>query len=486
MTRRIHIIHTNDLHSHFENMPKIATYVQQVKKIAKKNNEVVIVVDLGDHMDRMRFETEGTYGKVNVKILNKTGVQFTTIGNNEGLTFTKDLLEKAYQKRQFKILVSNLKDLHTGQIPEWALPYTIEEIGGIKIGFIGATAPYETFYRLQEWKVEEPLPIIKNIISKIQNQVDIIILLSHLGIKADEKIANEIHNIDLILGGHTHRFFEHGVRNQKDTTLICQVGISGNAIGHVIITLPRGNHSKNMTIEEKTIPVASLMDDQIILDVIDKNRKRAMKELNHTITVLEQPLPIRLEAESPLGNLLADGVRRWANAEIGIVNTGQILEGLSEGPVKKKRLHEICPSPINICKIKLTGKQMKELLEESLLPEKIHYPLKGYGFRGKELGTLAVSGILVMYSSTADSSQKIKHILINEEEVEDENYYTIGTLDMFTFGAGYSLMKDSIQDESEIQYYLPEFLRDILAEQLKNQEWINQAFTNRWIEKLKN
>ncbi|WP_339061166.1 metallophosphatase [Tepidibacillus marianensis] len=270
MTRRIHIIHMNDLHSHFENMPKIATYVQQIKRAVEKNNEPVIVVDLGDHMDRMRYETEGTYGKVNVKILNKTGVRFATIGNNEGLTFTKDLLEKAYQKRKFKILVSNLKDLHTNQIPEWALPYTIEEIGGLKIGWIGATAPYETFYRLQEWKVEDPLPIIQEIMNEIKNQVDVVILLSHLGIKADEQIANEIPTIDLILGGHTHRFLEQGIRNERDSTLICQVGIYGQAIGHVTITYQDEAQDKKITVEEKTIQVATFSDNQTIIELLEK------------------------------------------------------------------------------------------------------------------------------------------------------------------------------------------------------------------------
>ncbi len=128
---------------------------------------------------------------------------------------------------------------------------------------------------------------------------------------------------------------------------------------------------------------------------------------------------------------------------------------------------------------------MKELLEESLLPEKIHYPLKGYGFRGKELGTLAISGIIVEYDSKEEPFRKIKKISFSEDEIGDEKVYTIGTIDMFTFGAGYSIIKSSVQNEQDVQYFLPEFLRDILAIQLQNQDWIDQSFTYRWIENIK-
>ncbi|WP_165895083.1 bifunctional metallophosphatase/5'-nucleotidase [Tepidibacillus fermentans] len=481
MTQRIHIIHMNDLHSRFENMPKIATYVKQVKEMARKKNEPVIVVDLGDHMDRMRYETEGTYGKVNVEILNETGVQFATIGNNEGLTFTKEMLKNAYEERKFKILTCNLKDIHTGLVPKWALPYTIEKIGDLTIGWIGATAPYETFYRLQKWTVEDPLPIIQKIVDAIKSKVDLIILLSHLGIKADEQIAEVIPDIHLILGGHTHRFFENGLW-KGDSTLICQVGIFGQAIGHVTIEYEERNSNKWMKMEEQTIQINEFPDDPAILSLLEKNRKTALRELEHTITYLDRPLPVSLESESPLGNLLADGVKRWVDAEIGIVNTGQLLEGLRSGKVTKKRIHEICPSPINACKLNLNGKQIKILLEEALLPEKVHYPLKGYGFRGKELGTLSVSGLLIQYDPMSEDYHKIVRITFNGEELMDEKEYTIGTLDMFTFGGGYTTIKESIEDEKEVQYFLPEFIRDILAVQLQNQTWIEQTFEQRWIQ----
>ena len=52
-----------------------------------------IVLDIGDHMDRASVETEGTMGQANVDVINLTGYDAITIGNNEGLTISYDVLE---------------------------------------------------------------------------------------------------------------------------------------------------------------------------------------------------------------------------------------------------------------------------------------------------------------------------------------------------------------------------------------------------------
>lgn len=475
LNQRIHIIHTNDLHSRFENMPKISSYIQQVRKEAAEQGERVIVVDIGDHMDRMKLETEGTFGRVNVEILNQTGVEVVTIGNNEGLTFTKGNLEKAYQERNFNIVVCNLIDIVTKQKPNWVKDYWIQEVDGIKIGWIGATAPYETFYRLQGWEVLEPMPFIQNIVEQIRHEVDLIIFLSHLGIRADEQIAEEIPVIDVIIGGHTHRFYEHGLQKEGQP-LICQVGIFGDYIGHLTIDFNR-KERKIINIEEKTVQMESFQDDPIIVEVVKTFREQAKSELNQIVTILEEPLPIFLEMESPLGNLLADGVRSWVNAEIGLVNAGQILQGLEKGKVTKERIHEICPSPINPCIVKLTGSQIMQTLEQSLLDEFIHFPLKGFGFRGKEIGTLCLSGIKAEIDPLAEPYKRVKKVWVGNEEMVEDQEYIVGTLDMFTFGGGYPLIKEG----KEIQYFLPEFIRDILATQLKEQAAIVKSFTKRWV-----
>ncbi|MCZ4148913.1 multifunctional 2',3'-cyclic-nucleotide 2'-phosphodiesterase/5'-nucleotidase/3'-nucleotidase, partial [Escherichia coli] len=89
---RLTILHTNDIHSHFDSMSSIAAMIERERREAG----AFLVLDIGDHMDRMAVETEGTLGSANVDVINLTGYDAITIGNNEGLTFTPEQLAKSY------------------------------------------------------------------------------------------------------------------------------------------------------------------------------------------------------------------------------------------------------------------------------------------------------------------------------------------------------------------------------------------------------
>ncbi|MNJ71403.1 hypothetical protein D3C77_679450 [compost metagenome] len=56
--------------------------------------------------------------------------------------------------------------------------------------------------------------------------------------------------------------------------------------------------------------------------------------------------------------------------------------------------------------------------------------------------------------------------------------YTVGTLDMFTFGIGYERLKLG----SDLKYMLPDFLRDLLRIELQTAGAVDQCFKSRWLE----
>lgn len=85
MTEKITILHTNDLHSHLENWPKIRRYLIETRTKLQLEGNQVLVFDLGDAMDRVHPLTEATDGKANVELMNTINYDAVTIGNNEGL-----------------------------------------------------------------------------------------------------------------------------------------------------------------------------------------------------------------------------------------------------------------------------------------------------------------------------------------------------------------------------------------------------------------
>ena len=59
---------------------------------------------------------------VNVELLNEAEIDYATIGNNEGVTFSKQQLEQLYAHAQFPVLLANLFEPN-GQLPSWARKY---------------------------------------------------------------------------------------------------------------------------------------------------------------------------------------------------------------------------------------------------------------------------------------------------------------------------------------------------------------------------
>lgn len=77
------ILHTNDLHSHFENWPKIRRFMLGTRAAEQAEEASVLAFDDGDAMDRSVPLTEATDGQINIQLLNEIGYDAVTIGNNE-------------------------------------------------------------------------------------------------------------------------------------------------------------------------------------------------------------------------------------------------------------------------------------------------------------------------------------------------------------------------------------------------------------------
>ncbi len=471
-TQKLFILHTNDIHSHFEQMPKIAS-VMEALKLEHAPHET-LTIDCGDHMDRMRIETEGSDGLANIEVMNETCYEAVVLGNNEGLTNTQSVLTEMYGKHaKFTVIGSNMFNAGTGLRVYWMKPYHVVQKGDLRIGLIGVTMNYGDFYKLLDWDVKEPTGIIAELVIKLRPEVHILVVISHMGLSFDKRLAEEMDGIDCILGGHTHHLLEEPLR--INNTYIFATGKFGQYVGEVEIEYDF-NTQGIAHVYGKCIETSPYADSQPVVRIIQEHLDKSKNKLNECAVVLNQPLDNKWEQESPLGNLLAAGLRRWTDAEIGIVNAGVIMEGLNAGGITREMLLTLCPSPINPCRMLLGGEHLKIALEEALLAEVVMKTIKGFGFRGAVLGTLCVDGITVSYDPLGEPYQKITQILINGEPLDLMRQYVTGTIDMFTFGIGYI----SLRNGTRIDYFLPEFLRDVLLHQLQDPEAIAECFKQNW------
>lgn len=470
--RRLVILHTNDIHSHFEQMPKIAEVIRQRKQTWSP--DPVLVVDCGDHLDRARPETEGSDGAANIEVMNATGYEVAVLGNNEGLTLTQDVLGDQYSRAQFTVLGSNMYNRRTARIPPWMQAYRIMRKGAVTVGLIGLTVPFTRFYELLGWDVRPPIETAARLVKQLRPEADIIVVLSHLGFSNDVRLAEEVPGIDVILGAHTHHLLEEPVK--QGDTYICAAGKFGQHVGELELCFdPATGRLSNVA--GRCIAVDRFSQNPDIERLIARYRASSEARLSEVVAVLEDPLPIEWYGESVLGNIMAAGLRKWTKAEIGLVNAGQMLQGLHKGPVTRGQLHRLCPSPVNPCSMLLRGDHLWRALEESLLEEFQLKEIRGFGFRGERLGTLCVDGLQVEYVPDREPYRKIERITVNGAPIDLYREYSVGTIDMFTFGVGYT----SIREGKEVRYHLPEFLRDVLLHELQDPSALREGITRHWI-----
>lgn len=471
LNRELLVFHTNDIHSALDNVARIETLLEQYRE--QYQQEEMLLLDLGDFMDRMSLETEGTDGLVHRDLLNRMQYDVITLGNNEGLSFTHEQLTHIYEApTTFKVVCCNMSPLNDDKL-NWLFKSTIIEKNGLKIACIGATINYTDFYKLLNWNAADPIRAIKEQVDSLREQADVVIVLSHLGIRLDEQLVEACPDIDILIGAHTHHVFNPAKKHGQ--TLMCAGGMGGAYLG--VVKISAADASQGLQLSGELIPTAEYEQHKDILNIINQHKEAALTQLDKEVAMLNYPLLADDFTESQLPNLLAISLRQWCGTSLSIVNSGQIISSLEAGRVTLRDIHAICPSPINPCILKIKGIYIREALEQSIQEEFRAKVIKGYGFRGNRLGYLAVSGIKIEFKSAIEVENHTKlTIYIHDQLLDDDELYSVASIDMFTFGIGYT----SLSHYEDVEYFVPEYIRHLLANTLTNRSLIEESKENNW------
>ena len=106
------------------------------------------------------------------------------------------------------MLSANIVDRAGNYLPG-VRPYIIVERKGIKIAVIGLTTP-ETPYATKAENVKgltflDPARVLPGLLTEVRRKgARLIILLTHLGLDEDKRLAAAVKGIDVIVGGHSH------------------------------------------------------------------------------------------------------------------------------------------------------------------------------------------------------------------------------------------------------------------------------------------
>ena len=431
----LRILHLNDLHSHFEQFPVIERFFAE----QSENRNNVLRFDLGDNVDRMHPLSEATAGKINVELMNRLDLTAATIGNNEGLGLTHEMLEHLYDEANFDVLLSNLTT-NFGQEPK-----IITTDFGLRVGIIGLTAPYQLAYPKAGWELQNPFDVLDEILPL---DCDFTILLSHLGKPTDEKIA-EKYDIDLIIGAHTHHLFEHGA--QINTTLLAAAGRYGDHVGQIDLTFDENHQLVDAEIE--AIPTNTLARRKSDNVFIESLKRRGHEQLQATEIV---KLPYAIANVYPnysASQFLAEQFANFAEVPAMVMNSGLLVTEVLPSKLTLDELHEFLPHSIRLVKLTVSGVELQTILMEMIDVSATlsGQQIRGMGFRGKIFGHLILHGVKF------DNGQ----FYYGENPVKSDEIYELIVPDQYLFAYYFPHIK---RVKSEIIF--PYFLREIAAIQL--------------------
>lgn len=461
MQEKLYFYYTNDLHSNFSQWSQVVAYLKDRQASAHLEQASYWTLDIGDHVDRVDPIAEAFMGRANTALMNDAGYDIVTLGNNEGITMGHNDLYHLYDNANFQVVCANLHDLAAEQSPFWLKSHVfVQSKGGVKIGLIGLTAPFNNYYELLDWHVSDPFQSLEREVDRIKKSADIIILLSHLGLSQDQAIARRFPEVDLIIGGHTHHLLRTG--ETIGNTLITAAGKHCYFVGEIILTWDY-NKKQLVNKEAYATNIDHLPKDPDTEKKLEMFSKQADDQLGRTIVELKEPIEVKWFQNTEIMEKLTATMKDWTEADCAMLNSGLLLDQFDAGNVTYRDVHRICPHPINPCVVELTGDELREVIRVSFTKELVELQLKGFGFRGELIGRMVFSGLDVRTKLYQDGRETVQEVTMHGAPLDTDTTYTVAVADTFTFGR---LLPEVARSETK-NYFLPEFLRDLLAYTLK-------------------
>jgi 5'-nucleotidase/UDP-sugar diphosphatase len=372
-------------------------------------------------------------GEQMVAAFNAMGLDLATFGNHE-FDFGIDILLQRMKESKWQWVASNVVD-DSGQPIGGASAYVVKTFGSLKVGFIGLVLITEQISeeRLGGVRLLDPFEAAaKNLAILRQQNVDVIVALTHLNIADDRRLVERFPEIDVVIGGHEH----YPIVVTANRTLISKAGSDARFVARIDINKPDAVVERHFQL----IPVsAAIPDDPRTADVVNSFERRLGSELDAVVATSTVDLDaeeLRLRAgETNLGDLFADAIRASVNADVGIMNSGSIRGDriYEAGAITRRTLIAMHPFGNAVTKAELSGRLLLEALTfgVSKLPATAgHFP--------------QISGMTMTVDLTVPASERVKNVVVNGTPLDLNATYTVALPDYVLGGGdGYSMLKQA-------------------------------------------
>jgi 2',3'-cyclic-nucleotide 2'-phosphodiesterase (5'-nucleotidase family) len=346
---------------------------------------------------------------------------------------------------------------------------------GMSIGVIGLTASVGNFYELFGLRFPDFCELTKRLVSQLKTGgASLIVVLSHLGLADDRRLADEVSGINLIIGAHTHDKLPEGeVRNG---VLIAQAGEYAKSLGRIDLMLdPSTGQVANYRADVLDVPDDTPPDREVLM-AISAAEEEVKEIMAQPIGELTELMGQDYFNECDLGNMTADALRTRMRSDIAMVSSGQFRQSLEAGTLTLGQLDAACFSTANPWLSEVRGEQILEALERGLTPtiSEVKHP----SYRGAPIGIPQISGMRVHYDSNAFREPRVRRVDIEGEPIKPDQIYRLAHTDAETMPeVGYLVLDVGQTVEQEV----PTILREVIADYVRGHSPLSAPQRGRWI-----
>ena len=467
------ILHVNDTHGHIiPYLDKSVDPGQQVggaeylaKMIQREraaNPDGTILLSAGD-MFQGTPVSNLFHGKPVIEIMNYLHYDAMALGNHE-FDWGQNVLQSIISSASFPVISANIFE-RGGRSIRGVKPYVIMKKKGVRIAVIGITTP-ETYYTTKPGNLSgltfaAPEKVLPAIIKRVRAQgASIVIALTHDGLDSDRELARKVRGIDVIVGGHSHTAIRDPVI--ESGTVIVQAGSNGIYLGVLKVTFDR-NRKKILSYTRKdelrlVSPSMGAEIDPEVARIVDKYESKVKTEFSRVIGTAAADLTRDSSGESNLGDAVADAMRDATGAQIAFQNGGGIRADIPQGPITLDAVFTTVPFDNDLVSMDLTGDQIRELLERSVLSEKM----------------LQVSGIQIVYDLSKPAGAKVASVEVAGKPMAALATYRVVTNDFLAAGGDqFNIFKQGRNISSGPS------LRDAVADYIRKNSPVNVQAKNR-------
>lgn len=385
-----------------------------VEKI-RSENEHVLLFDNGDTI-------HGTYDAVKSKGWNMVPVlkhmAFDAMTFHWDSAYTPANLKEIAKEVGYPVLAYNVYDLETGE--RYFDPYTILDSGGLKVAVIGLAAHFidkmmpDSFHEGVRFTLgNKELPgMIKEVKEK---GADLVILLSHNGFSQDLKLLSEVPGIDIGLSSHTHNRIHEPVK--VGDAYVIQSGSHGSFLGRIDLTFDEKVRSIKHELIEITpeIPEDPHMSG-LVDQALEEHREMLEEEVGCTETLLHRATSLN----ATMDDFLLEAMLTSSGAQIAFSNGWRYGVPIPPGKITLGDLYRIIPVNPPLRRAKLTGKEIKDMIEENL---EATYSCDPYDQKGGYVKRMR--GLTVYIKIENPCQLRVQEILVGREKLVLEKEYDV-------------------------------------------------------------